>query len=79
MKRICKVCGSEFEVKFHNSLYCSDKCRKEMKRIRSNEFRKNNKQLCLDGEKTRRWKKKADKCCKKHGGIDSCPYPDCIC
>ena len=79
MKKLCKACGKEFEAKFPMERYCSEKCRKETKRKRCYEYRQKNKQLCLDHEITRRWKKKADMCCKKHGGIDNCPYDDCIC
>ena len=25
------------------------------------------------------YKQRLNECCAKHGGIDNCPYPDCIC
>lgn len=27
-KKICKICNSEFESEYNNTLYCSDKCKK---------------------------------------------------
>ena len=31
------------------------------------------------GSKPETWTKRADKCCERNGGIDNCPYDDCIC
>lgn len=64
MTKVCKVCGKEFETSQKNQKYCSKECKKIVIRDRNRRYY---------------WNKKAKECCKKHGGIDNCPYPDCIC
>lgn len=60
----CVICGKEFKPTNNKQKYCSDECRKVVKR---------------DKYKRRYWEDKAKECCSKHGGIDNCPYDDCIC
>lgn len=70
-KKICLNCGKPFYTTFGNEKYCSDECRTQK---RNNYMRiymnKRNHGGIL--------KIYASKCCQENGGIDNCPYPDCI-
>ena len=40
--RICKICNKKFPKK-HSSIYCSDKCRQEGRKLSSNKYNKSDK------------------------------------
>ena len=46
-KRLCAVCGTEFEIKSPWSKVCSDKCRKEFRRRRCQEYYEDNREKVL--------------------------------
>ena len=46
--KTCPVCGSEFESKSKNRMYCSDECRRRVKRDKEQDKRRKRRQLTGD-------------------------------
>ena len=61
----------------YNRKYYHDHIEKMRKKNREYYYR--NKERFKEYNRAYYSKRKARDCCLQHGGIDNCPYPDCIC
>ena len=81
--RICKLCGKPFKPTNNCQIYCSKECARKADNERSRQYYQKNKEKLKaryrDYYRKTNFIFKANRCCAKHGGIDNCPYEDCIC
>lgn len=93
MTKTCKECGKLFTAKT-SALYCSDECRKIVKRRHNKEYRENNREYLRLYQKNLRLRKKGGKawaieeskamkeriaCEEAHDHCFSCPTEDGEC